>query len=56
MRVERDILGDLVLSISRGGVGRCVIRHLGFNCEHAIQDKIEELTKIRLRNGYTLVK
>lgn len=54
--VYKDLFGHLTLTISRGGpYGRCV-RHFGFDCVHAIQERIQSISKTRFKRGYELVK
>lgn len=53
---QRDLFNDLVLTVVRGGRGRNVIRSYGYNCQSRIEKKIRELTRIRLRRGYSLIE
>lgn len=55
MKVGRDALNDLVLTVIRGGLRSSVIRHFGFNCKHTLQREIDKLAKRRLQRGYSLV-
>lgn len=56
LHVETDIFGDNVLSVIRGG-RVCMLRprRLLAGSIEAIDQKIQEITGIRLRRGYTIV-
>lgn len=54
--VETDIFGDNMLSVTRGGrFNRGINYAVLAGSLDAIHHKIQEITKIRLNRGYTLV-
>jgi len=54
LHVQKDLLGDVVLSSIRGGKFHRVERKIALNCEIEINKEIERITKIRLKRGYQL--
>jgi len=50
--VQRDMLNDTVLSVIFGGRLSRHYRKLVVNCESAIENEINRLTKKRLKRGY----
>lgn len=53
--VEKDDKNKLAVRIIRGG--RCVriVRSVFFDCELAVRNEVERLSKRRIRHGYSLV-
>ena len=47
-----DLLGDLVLTVIRGGKNVNIIRHFGFDNIQSLQKDIYKRIKARLNNGY----
>jgi hypothetical protein len=50
-----DLLGDLVLTVIRGGKNSMVLRHYGFNDSDVINKEIEKMKRLRIKHGYRLV-
>lgn len=55
LETHRDLLNDLVLTITRGGAHSRIVRHFGYNCETTLIREIERIKRIRLKRGYELV-
>lgn len=56
MTIERDLFDDIVIRIVRGGRGVSVCRLVYCGCEDIARDEIGRLSRIRQRNGYTLIE
>lgn len=56
MTIERDLFDDIVIRIVRGGRGVSVCRLVYCGCEDIARDEIGRLSRIRKRNGYTLME
>jgi hypothetical protein len=52
MSVQRDMFNDSVLTVVRGGIGRRVIRHYGYECAMALERAVSRLCRTRERHGY----
>jgi hypothetical protein len=55
INIEKDIFGDTVLHITRGGVNCSVSRLIYCPDPHACRVQIDRISKTRLRRGYTLI-
>lgn len=55
LRVEKDMTGEDVLVVVRGGRSVCVTRTYGFVDSQARDKRIKALMRRRIRNGYSLV-
>jgi hypothetical protein len=55
LEIKRDLIGDLVLCITRGGNNVSVIRTLGFTSRMALDKELARICKKRERRGYELV-
>ena len=55
--LQQDLLGDWVLSTSRGGLRNRLgaLRHLALPSKDAVVKEVASLHKLRLRRGYRLV-
>lgn len=51
----RDLLQQLTLSVIRGGKRNSLIQHIIFNDPEALAKKVNQLVKLRLKNGYKLI-
>lgn len=52
---NRDMFGDIVLTVFRGGHRTRIVRHYGYGSESDFSMAVSRLTKIRLRHGYVQV-
>ncbi len=53
--INRDMLGDWVLCVNRGGIRVNVVRHYGYTDLSLLADKLKNMIKKRLRNGYVMI-
>jgi len=55
LRVQKDMTGDDVLVVVRGGRDISITRTYGFPNSQARDKRIKALMRRRIRNGYSLV-
>ena len=55
LSLQRDLLDDLVLTITRGGARISLVRSKGFRDMALCTKEISRIIKRRLQRGYTLV-
>jgi hypothetical protein len=54
--VQKDIFDDWVLSVVRGSKSRHIVKHCAYKSFADIERQIAQISKIRLRRGYSLIE
>ncbi|MFI5405450.1 MAG: hypothetical protein ACHQ1D_02935 [Nitrososphaerales archaeon] len=54
--VKKDLFGDLVIHIIRGGANVSVSRLIFCDNDRTVREEIRRISKLRISRGYTLVE